>query len=208
MLSISKTEAVSRMMQALDGTIISSLDDPQNDTVVQAIRALDTTVQKVQLENEWNFNFTGPVTAVADNSNEITLPADLVYFKPLTWTNGSIWDLTVKQGQVWDKRNGTTAVGGTLKYIGSRIFTYEQLPASIQNYCTEKAKYEFVSLGAKVNAARIQIYYTNMIEARVAAFKWDAEQQFSAMDFTPSMRQNRWGRPGGGGAGRNWWEGI
>lgn len=203
MLTISKTEAVNRIMQALDGTIVSDLDQPQNDTVLQAIRAIDTVAEKVQIENEWNFNVDGPRTLQANSDGEIIIPSDFIYIKFRSWSGGSVWYLSVKNGKAWNRETGTHQVPGSIEIVGSRKFSYDECPAAIQNYIIEKAKYEFIGLHTHLSAPRIAIYDKELKEAYTAALKWDAQQQFGAMDFSPSIR-SAFRRTG---SNRGWWWG-
>lgn len=203
MYQITKVEAVNRIMQAIDGTIVSSLDQPLNDTVIQAVRAIDTATDKIQIENQWNFNMDGPRTLTADVNDEITIPSDYIFIQFRSWTAGSLWNLTVKDHKVWNRKDATSVVGGSVEIFGSRKFTYDNAPSVIQNLIIEKAKLEFVGANTHLSASRIPLYQAALREAYMAAQKWDSEQKFGAMDLAPPLREYL--RDQGGRAG--WWWG-
>lgn len=203
MLTISKVEAVNRILQALDGTIISTLTGPQKDSVLQAIRAIDTSTEKVQLENEWTFNFDGPRRLTVNGDGEIDVPSDYIYIKFRQWTNGSVWNLTVKSGKVWNAKDGTHQITGTVEIEGARKFSYEECPAAIQNYIIEKAKYEFLGLHMNLSAPRMAIYAQEMRDAYNAAAKWDSQQRFGVIGVSPNIRDVF----RAGGNSRGWWWG-
>lgn len=203
MFQISQVEAINRMMQALDGTIVSDLSDPQSDSVLQAIRALNTVVDKLQLENQWNFNRVGPITLTANVDGEILLTDTWLYLRFHSWTQGSIWNLTVKDNKVFDTSNQTTIVEGSVEVTGTKKFTYDELSGAMQNYAIEYAKYEFVGANTHLSASRLAVYQNALRKAYMAAQKWDSEQRFGVMDITPGIRdvfrQHQ---------GRGWWWGA
>lgn len=203
MYTISKTEAVNRIMQAVDGSIISDIDQSQSDTVLQAIRAIDLATDKIQIENEWNFNYDGPRTLTANEGGEMEVPTDYLYIKFQSWSNGSVWHLTVKDGKVWNRRDGTHEIEGTVDIGGSRKFEYDECPGSIQNLIVEKAKYHFLGSGVHMSSPRLALAQADLKEAYMAAQKWDAQQQFGLMDVNPGIREHFRRR----GSTRGWWWG-
>lgn len=196
MFQIDETEAINRLLQGLDGTIISDVDDPENDTVIQIQRALTTAVEKVQIENEWNFNIFGLQTITADDDDEINLPSDCIFIRFHSWTNGSVWNLTAKGTKAWDRKLQTTAVGGTVEISGTKKFEYDDLSGAMQNLVIEKAKEEYNGLAVHLSAPRIVIAANAYRDAYQGALKWDSEQKFGAMDFSPSFRDSILGQYG------------
>lgn len=200
MYSITKVEAVNRILQGVDGTILANLSDPLNATAIQVVRALDVATDKIQMDNDWNFNSEGPLVLTANNDNRIATPSDWLFLKFLSWTGGSILELSVRSGYIYSSRLGTDAIGGSVTVVGSSRRAYEDLPGPIQNYVIEKAKYEYQALSSHFSGPRAQLASLSMEEAFVAAQKWDAEQRRSAVDYYGNMRDNVRNQ-----SSRGWW---
>jgi hypothetical protein len=201
MYQLSKTDAVNRLLQGIDGTIVSDITDPLNDTVIQCLRAIDIAVDKIQMENQWNFNMVGPKSLSADDDDEINIPTDYLYIRFKSWTEGFVGNLTVKGAKAYDRKNDTEAVGGTVEIVGSRKWGYDDLSGPMQNLVIEKAKEEYNGLATHLSAPRIAISEKQYREAYQAAQKWDSEQQGGVMDVGPSLRSHLRGANGA------WWFG-
>lgn len=202
MYQITKVEGVNRILTALDGTIVSDLTDPQNSTVINVLRAIDIVTDKIQIENQWNFNFDGPRTLLADGDDEISIPTDTIFIRFIAWTNGNYITLTTKEDKVWDRKLGSSAVGGSVQIVGQKKLTYEEVPAVIQNLIIEKAKLEYVGGVTHLSAPRLEIYMASLREAYQAALKWDSDQAGGNMGLTQDFRSKRTGANR-----RGWWWG-
>jgi hypothetical protein len=201
MYQIPELEAINRIMSALDGTIVESLSTPGNDTVIQAQRALQIATEKIQMENQWNFNFDGPRQLQANGNGNIIMPPDYLYVNFYDWDSGSVFDLTVRDNMAYDRRNFTNQVAGKVHVGGSVLIQYVDCAAIVQNYIIERTKVEFVGEAMQISAPRIQIYAQQAKDAYIALEKWDAQQKFGTLDIFPNQRDSL-RRPGNGGG---WW---
>lgn len=189
MYQIDKVEAVNRILKPLSGTKVVDLDEAQNDEVLGAIDALNTTVEKVQWENEWNFNSDGPRTLAQNGDGEIEIPLSYAFIKILQWSNGHVSNLTIKGNKIFNLRENTSIVEGTVQIHGTVMFSYDDMAGAIQNYVIEKAKYHYVGNNPHFSASRLQLTAQDMRDAFQAATKFDSEMRFGRMDNSPSQRQ-------------------
>jgi len=202
MYQIKKEEAVNRILQPLDGIRISNLDPPLPEPVLKALVALDAAVDQLQMDNQWNFHLDGPRILIENSNGEIEIPSDFVSIAFVSWSNGNIWNLTVKGGKVWNRREGTSQIPGQVEVVGTRKFEYDDLPAPMQNYVVEKAKYDFVGIGTHLSAPRLATFAQQLTQAYLAAQKWDSQHGHGVMDHQPPQRRTL---RGGYGSNRRWW---
>lgn len=190
MFTISKVEAVNRILKGVDGTILANLDDPMNATAIQVVRSIEEATDKIQMNNEWNFNAEINVILPSDNDDRIATPSNWLGIKFRNWTGGSILELSVVDGYVYSTRLRTNQIGGSVTVDAVARKSYDECPGPIQNYILEKAKYEFLVNSAHFSGARAQVNALSVEEAFVAAQKFDGELRFGSIGYGPSSRDN------------------
>lgn len=201
MFSISQTEAVNRILSGVDGSIVANLTDPLNTKAIQVVRALEVATDKIQMDNEWNFNAEGPIILTANGDGRVLTPTEWLFIKFLNWTGGSVLELSVKDNYIYSSRLQSDVINGNVTVTGASRRTYDNCPAPIQNYIIEKAKVEYQALSSHFNPARSQMAMGAMEEAFIAAQKWDSAQRLNAASYGPSSRDRLRNRTNNSG----WW---
>jgi hypothetical protein len=187
MFQIPRLDAVNRILKPINGSKTSSLEVPTNNIVNDISMALDIAAQKIQFENEWNFN-TAYAELTSNLDSQVEVPTDWLFIKFGEWSEGSPWDLTVKNDKLWNRRTYSDIITGTVRIMGTRLFSYDECPAIIQSYIIEKGKFELLGLNTHLSVPRNAIYNKLEMDAFNAAIKWDSEQKFGVLDISPSMR--------------------
>lgn len=197
MKQLTLQQAVNRIAQCIDGSIVSDLEDPQNRTVIQIQEALNTANEKAQTDNRWRFNKAPLRRLTADDDGNITLPTNMVYISFRTASSAQLPYLTVRGNKVYDSLNATYNIGGTVEVEGHDFLEFNELPLAIQSYVIEKAKLEFFGLDTHLSAARVQMYQLTAKEAYQAALRWDSQQDFGNLNTGNGRDRlntgNRWG---------------
>lgn len=192
-----KLEAVNHLLPVTDGSTASSLDAPLDSNVIEAINFLDASTEIIQTSHQWRFNQTGIVTLTSDTvTGDITTPDDFLDIQLISWTNGNVSELTVRGGRIWNSKQSTYQVPGSVEVIGSRFWEFEDLPLAIQRYAMERAKWELATGSAFIGPARPALTSITLEDAKAAAFKWDNNQQFNTGGITNNSRQRINGRHG------------
>lgn len=199
MKQIPLVNAVNRIAQAVDGSIASDLEDPQNRTIIQIREALNTANEKVQTDNRWRFNKVPRRILTADDDGIINMPTTMLY---VTFRNASavpVSNLTIRGNRIFDSLNATYTIGGTVEIEGHDFLEYDELPLALQSYVIERAKLEYFGLDTHLSAARIQMYQMTNKEAYQAALRWDAQQDYGNMVVGTGRNSLNTGSK------RNWW---
>lgn len=204
MYSITELDAINQILKPIDGTKLSTLNVPLNRTINTARQALAIATDLVQVENQWNFHMDGPLELSSDGDGEIIMPPDYLWLQFVYWSQGFMLHLTVRDGKAWDTSRGTAQVGGTVKVIGARRFSFEECPYAIQNLMIQKAKMEYLALDTHVSRDKASVFQAAIESAYASAYKWDSQLQANQVSLMPSLRQTIRQR----GGNRGWWWGY
>ena len=176
-MSLTKLQAVNRILVACGQKPSNSLEGPTSATTRMAVAVLEETDQQVQGEG-WHFNTNPNHTFSADGvSGEVAIPAGTVRFKAYDYQG-----LTVRGDKLYDRHRGTFDIGQAVTGCLVLYLDFDELPEQAKEYITCRAARKMYTrtVGSQDSARALALEES---QARGALINHDIEEgQYTMMD--------------------------
>jgi len=176
-MSLTKLQAVNRILTACGQKPSNSIDGTTSATTRMAVAILEETDQQVQGEG-WHFNTNPNHTFTADGvTGEVAIPAGTVRFKVY-----DLQGLTVRGSKLYDRHRETFDIGRAVTGLLVQQLEFEDLPIQAQEYITCRAARKMYTrtVGSQDSARALALEET---QARGALINHDVEEgQYTMMD--------------------------
>lgn len=134
-------EAVNDMLSAISESPVSSVEEDQPDAQL-ALRLLRQENRAVQAEG-WYWNTEENFKLLPNSSGEFVLPAGTMRVD--TTEASASFDVSPRQGKLYDRRNATFAIAASVLYITLTILrSYEDIPQPARDYIRVRAGRKFI----------------------------------------------------------------
>ena len=137
-----KLDAVNQMLSYIGAAAVNTIDN-DNPEIYGALSILEEVTRSV-LSEGWDFNteLKYPFTPDAI-TKEILIPSNLLYFEANLEEHYNDYQLVVREGKVYDKRNHVYQFDEQIKCDVVWLVDFEDMPQPFKEYVTARAGRNF-----------------------------------------------------------------